>query len=213
MFKMIRVILSVVLGVLMVSGAVFAASTDTMFVNDEAIDGSILTESTNIDPSTVTLPPAVPDTLEGTVQAIKVSPSDLTLYPKAATLFNKNNAMGFKVFAKGALVDFSKYDNVMPDIIGGRTLIPVRAMAESLGAQVTFDSSTQEIRITLNDRSVTLKVNSSEAMVNGTSSMLEVPATTVNGRTMIPLRFVGEAFGKQVGWYPSGDAKVISITD
>lgn len=42
---------------------------------------------------------------------------------------------------------------------------------------------------------------------------LEVPAASIDGRTMVPLRFAGEAFGKKVGWYPNGDVKIISITE
>lgn len=213
MFRTFSVMLLLLISIVIINGTVFAASTDNLFVGDEVLDSSILSEKTNIDPSTINLLPAVPDTLEGTIQAIKDVPSDLSLYPKVAALYSKNNGSGFKVFAKGNPVDFSKYDNVMPAIVGGRTLVPVRAMAEGLGAQVAFNDATQEISITLGDTLVKLKVNSAEATVNGAANTLEVPATTINGRTMIPLRFVGEAFGKRVGWYPSGDAKVISITD
>lgn len=213
MNKLIPMLLTLVLGALLITGVAFGAAGDEVFVEDGDIDPAILSEGTNIDPSAVVLPPANGDTLEGVMETLKRTPSDLSLYNKAAQLFNQSKGQGFKVFSKGVLIDFSKYDNVMPTIVDGRTLIPVRALAESLGAVVTYEDSTREITIILNGKTIHLKLDSVQASVNGVPSTLEVPATTVGGRTMIPLRFVGEAFGKSVGWYPAGEVKVISITD
>lgn len=213
MNRLIRGFVAMVLGAMLISGAAYAASGEEVFVNDDGLDASLLQEGTNIDPATVVLPAADENTLEGVIDALRGTPGNLPLYSKAAQLYSQNKFQGFKVFSKGMLIDFSKYDNVMPTIVDGRTLIPVRALAESLGAVVTYDESTREITIVLSGKTIQLRLDSAQATVNGVPNTLDVPAAAIGGRTMIPLRFVGEAFGKTVGWYPAGDVKVISITD
>lgn len=48
--------------------------------------------------------------------------------------------------------------------------------------------------------SINLVVGSNSAVVNGSSKTLDVSPTLINDRTMVPLRFIGEAFGAQFGW-------------
>lgn len=97
------------------------------------------------------------------------------------------------VFVDGKPVDFG---GAAPTQIGGRTLVPLRAIFEALGAQVEFNAGT--IRARRGDTNLQLSLGSSQAVVNGTTRVLEVPAQSVFGRTLVPLRFVGEAFGAGV---------------
>jgi len=89
-----------------------------------------------------------------------------------------------------------------PVIINGRTMVPVRFVSESLGATVDWNQSTKEVTIKLSNNTVVLKIDSTTAIVNGSKVSLDVPATIAKktGRTLVPLRFVSEAFGAIVTW-------------
>lgn len=85
----------------------------------------------------------------------------------------------------------------------GRVMVPLRGIFESLGADVLFDARTRAIKATKGDRVVELTLGSRQAMINGQMSYLDVPAATLGGRTLVPLRFVSEALGADVRWLPS----------
>ena len=91
---------------------------------------------------------------------------------------------------------------------GGRLLVPLRAIFEALGAKVIFDSGT--IRATRGSTNLELSLGSDQAIINGQRSTLDVPAQAVFGRTLVPLRFVGEAFGAKVNYDPVTQAVTIS---
>lgn len=101
-----------------------------------------------------------------------------------------------RVILDGKVLSFE----VAPIIENGRTLVPLRAIFESLGASVSWDASTQTVNSTRNQTTVILTIGSTQPKVNGQEWPLEVPAKIVNDRTLAPLRFVGEAFGGTVKW-------------
>jgi len=84
----------------------------------------------------------------------------------------------------------------------GRVMVPLRGIFESLGADVVFDNASRTIKASKGDRVVELALGSREAMINGQMSYLDVPASSIGGRTMVPLRFVSEALGADVRWSP-----------
>lgn len=103
--------------------------------------------------------------------------------------------------------------DVPPLLENGRTLVPMRAIAERLGSTVDYDSISKKITIIGKDRNVTLTVNQKEAYVNGIEQLLDVPAKVVNGRTLVPLRFVGQSLGATVNWDgPSQTVTIVSAT-
>lgn len=93
--------------------------------------------------------------------------------------------------------------DVPPVIEDGRTLVPLRAIFEAMGATVSWDQSTQTATATKDGTTVVLQIGSTTPTINGQVKQLDVPAKIVNGRTLAPLRFVGEAFGGTVGWDPA----------
>lgn len=99
---------------------------------------------------------------------------------------------------------------VPPAIEEGRTLVPLRAIFEALGATVEWDQSTQTATAVKGNCSAVIKIGSLFPTVNGQVSQLDVPAKIVNGRTLAPLRFAGEAFGGSVIW--NGDTQSIRIS-
>lgn len=89
---------------------------------------------------------------------------------------------------------------VAPIIENGRTLVPLRAIFEAMGASVEWDESTRTVTSRCGSTTVVLPLDSTSPTVNGKIWKLDVPAKIKNGRTLAPLRFVGEAFGGQVNW-------------
>lgn len=109
------------------------------------------------------------------------------------------------VTVDGKPVDFG---GAAPTQVGGRTLVPLRAIFEALGAQVDFSNGA--IRARRGDTNLSLALGSTSAIVNGVTRALDVPAQSVFGRTLVPLRFVGEALGAGVNFNPI--TNLISIT-
>ena len=85
-------------------------------------------------------------------------------------------------------------------IVNGRTLVPLRAIFEALGASLQWDPATQSITATRGDQTLKLVVGSNTALNNNSPVQLDTPPQIINGFTMVPLRFVGESLGEQVGW-------------
>ena len=100
--------------------------------------------------------------------------------------------------------------SVAPIREGGRVLVPLRGVLESLGANVSFDYSTSTVRAQRGATTIALRLGSTQAYVNGQLRTLDVPARTVNGRTIVPLRFMSEALGATVQYNGSQNAVYIT---
>lgn len=112
------------------------------------------------------------------------------------------------VFVDGRQVNFP---DAKPYIKNGRTLVPVRFVSEEMGAKVTWDNRNREVLIEKNGKKILLKIASKNVYVNGVKKVIDVPAELKNGRTMVPLRFINEAFGANVYW-DDEEKKVIITT-
>lgn len=106
----------------------------------------------------------------------------------------KDKELKIKVRGKNA-----KFD-VPPVIKGGRMLIPVRAVTQSLGAKVDYDAATGQVTITKGETTVIITLGSRQILVNGVPQELDVPAQAINNRTFVPLRFLAEIFGQKVDY-------------
>lgn len=85
-----------------------------------------------------------------------------------------------------------------PLIKSGRTLVPVRSLAEALKADVNWDGSTQTVNISKSGKKVSFKIGSREVSVNNEKVSIDVPAIIVNMQTLLPLRAVCELLGADV---------------
>jgi len=110
------------------------------------------------------------------------------------------------VLLDGAPVEF----DVLPQVTDGRTLVPLRAIFEALGAEVSWNAETQTVTGTKGGTTVVLPIGSTSPTVNGQVVNIDVPGTVVNGRTLVPLRFVAESFGVHVNW--DAEARQVTIT-
>ena len=100
--------------------------------------------------------------------------------------------------------------DVSPTIENSRTLVPLRAIFEALGTDISWDESTRTITAIKTGIEVKLQIGSQTAYKNGSPVILDVPAKIINERTLVPLRFVSEALGAKVGWH--GRTQTINIT-
>lgn len=98
----------------------------------------------------------------------------------------------------------------LPVIVKGRTLVPLRDIFQALGTPVEWDNQTRTVSAKKDGVEMQLVVGKAEALINGKVVKLDVPAQIVNGRTYVPVRFVGETFGAQVNWDNAN--KVITIS-
>ncbi|OAJ72616.1 N-acetylmuramoyl-L-alanine amidase [Brevibacillus sp. SKDU10] len=98
---------------------------------------------------------------------------------------------------------------VPPLISNGRTLVPVRVIAEGLGAKIDWNQQERKAKITKDNREVILQLSSKKAYINGKAQTLEATPELINNRMLLPLRFVGEALGATVGW--DNDSRTVIV--
>ena len=87
-----------------------------------------------------------------------------------------------------------------PVIESGSTLVPMRFLFEQMGADVEWNGETQTATATLDNTAVTFAIDDTNAEVNNTPATMDVPARLINGKTMVPLRFLSEEMGFEVAW-------------
>lgn len=90
--------------------------------------------------------------------------------------------------------------DVPPVIEKGRTLVPMRRIFEALQAEVSWDEKTKTVTAVKEDKKIVLTAGKQKAMIDGKACLLDVPAKVMEGRTMVPLRFISESLGLQVTW-------------
>lgn len=100
--------------------------------------------------------------------------------------------------------------DVQPQLINNRTMVPLRAIFEALGATVNWNNDTQTVTSTKGGTTISLTINSPKMYVNGTPVALDSPACLVSGRTLVPVRAISEAFKLKVDWI--GDQNTVSIS-
>lgn len=97
-----------------------------------------------------------------------------------------------------------------PELVSDRVFIPIRAVTEAFGANVSWDDNTQTVLIKLNDDTVNITIGSNVVMKNGVSETLDCIPFISHDRTFVPVRFIAESFGARVVW--DDDEKRVLIT-
>ncbi|NGQ96007.1 AMIN domain-containing protein [Brevibacillus sp. SYP-B805] len=102
--------------------------------------------------------------------------------------------------------------DVPPLIQNGRTLVPIRVIAEGLGADVAWDQPTRTATITRENSTLVLQLNRAKAVVNGKEVALDTAPVIYHQRMLLPLRFVGETLGAAIGWDADSRTVVVNRT-
>ncbi|TEB10774.1 Protease inhibitor [Pelotomaculum propionicicum] len=112
------------------------------------------------------------------------------------------------VFLNGKQLTFDQE----PILVENRILVPLRKIAESLGATVVWTGVRPQVTVQKGDTVIGLNIGSNEGFTNNRQIFfLEQPPIIVNGRTMVPLRFLSETLGAKVDWDEKG--RTVSISD
>ena len=109
------------------------------------------------------------------------------------------------VGSKKALVNGEKKELDVPAFTENvRTLVPVRFISESFGAQVGWEESTQTATVSIDGIEIRVVIGENQITVNGQQKDMDTAAVTRNDRTMLPLRVICESIGKKVFWDDRG---------
>lgn len=98
--------------------------------------------------------------------------------------------------------------DVVPVIKNDRTYMPIRFVAESLGAEVAWSDERQQVEITSEDSRILLTIGEKTAYVNGKAEELEAAPFLEDDRSFTPVRFIAENLGAVVDW-TEGEQKII----
>ncbi len=106
--------------------------------------------------------------------------------------------------------------DVPPQLINDRTMVPMRAIFESLGATVEWEEVGQVIIATRNADIITMQIGSPNLIVQNVISgdkkvvELDVPPQVINDRTLVPVRAIAESLNAQVDWVDATQTVVIT---
>ena len=121
--------------------------------------------------------------------------------------YTKSKAI--RVLIDGSQIQFT----TDPLIVNGRTMVPMRAIFEAFKLSVSWNDSTKTAYAYDTETSISFQIGSTSAIVNNEFKFLDVPASLINGSTMIPLRFLSESLGYHVVWVGRSNLILISKSD
>jgi len=99
------------------------------------------------------------------------------------------------VFLNGNYIDLG----AKPIIKDGRTLVSMRAFLEALGQKVEWNNDERKV-ISTGDKNIEITIGQNTGYIDGEASPIDVPAEIIDGRTIVPVRWIGEALGYRVQW-------------
>lgn len=100
--------------------------------------------------------------------------------------------------------------DVAPAIINGRTMVPLRAIFEYFGADIDWWADTKRIYAYLCSVNISMAVGRESASINYKKATLDSPPVIIEGRTLVPVRVIAEAFYADVSW--DADTRTVIIT-
>ncbi|MDR0490176.1 MAG: copper amine oxidase N-terminal domain-containing protein [Oscillospiraceae bacterium] len=120
-----------------------------------------------------------------------------------------------RVIVNGVEVEFDQ----APIIVDGRTLVPIRAVTEQIGAEVRWNGATQTVTVLYRDTGVALQIGNSYMTARNLDTgnerlvLLDVPPQLYSARTLLPIRAVMEEFGCKVDWDNASKTVIIATED
>lgn len=129
------------------------------------------------------------------------------LVKRPENIEEKKSGKLIKVFIDGKQLNFTDTD---PIIESSRTLVPMRAIFESLGAEVYWDQTNHIASGKKDGTAVSLKIGEDKGYINDKAVALDAPAKIQDARTLVPLRFIAESFSAEVRWDEATRSVVIN---
>lgn len=114
------------------------------------------------------------------------------------------------MMVNGVSKEIDPGQGTIPVNIQGRTFLPIKAVIEEIGGTVSWDGIEQRVSIQCNGKNLELWIGQTAMQANGVRQNLDVaPYISPTGRTMLPLRFIGESLGCDVNW--EGTTQTVTI--
>jgi phage baseplate assembly protein gpV len=125
---------------------------------------------------------------------------------------NRNNGeIVFKIDSKIAYKGNTRIDlDTAPTILENFTVVPLRALGDALGAETQYEDATRTVTVKYQDKVLVFYIDSKLVKVNDEWKVIDIAATLINNRVMIPARFVSESFGAAVVWEDETREVIIS---
>jgi len=210
--------ISIALSILMVLSLVFAVYASG---NTDKGNGKIK-ETAEVTPSPEVTPAVTPaDTLEGLTEQLKAYHKDKALrkilHSEIKEMRKLTGDTTIPILVNGQLVE----SDVPPVIKNYRTLIPVRAVSNALGAKVEWNGDelvtiTKAVDSTVTEAvytTVVINLKTGDITKDGELMVLDVKPQVISNRTFVPVRFIAEAFGMKVEWNKELDGVVVDDDD
>ena len=93
-------------------------------------------------------------------------------------------------------------NDVAPMLIDGRTMVPLRLISEAFGAEVVWNGSTRSVTIKTQDKVLNMTV---DQVIDG----FDAAPVIRNGRTLVPIRYIGQSLDANVIWVPDKQQIVV----
>jgi hypothetical protein len=197
-----------------ITGANFTGATSVMFGSTAATgvtvnNGTSISATSPAGTGTVDITVTTPAGISATSSADQFTYTTTTPAASQTVLVFTIGSTDYTVNGQAQTMD------TPPIISGGRTLLPIRYVSTPLNATVNWDPSQQMVKVSLNSNTIDLWIGQNIAQVNGTATPIDstnsvVAPIIVNGRTMLPMRFIAESLGCQVNWDPS--QQMVTVT-
>ena len=97
----------------------------------------------------------------------------------------------------------------VPIITNGRTMIPIRAIAESMGGTADWDAADRRISLDCNKNKVLMWLGKTDVSVNNVMDEMDIAPYVSNDRTLLPVRFSAENIGAQIEWIGTSQRVII----
>lgn len=123
---------------------------------------------------------------------------------------NNDGKKPVEVSLNGTNVVFPDQQPVVVD--PGRTMIPIRVVSELINSTVEWDAQHKRVKIVKGNSTMLLWVGSQSYWLDGNYHNMDVSPYILNGRTMVPIRFITETFGYDVKWDSSGTVPVVKLS-
>ncbi len=133
----------------------------------------------------------------------------LTLFLAMISTISVMAEQPISVYVNGEKLAF----DVEPVLLNDRTMVPMRKIFETLDAVVSWNDDTQTASGVKNGVRVSVTIDSPEARVGNETKSLDQPPVLLNGRTLVPLRFISESFGAEVEWVDATQTVNITLDD
>ena len=104
------------------------------------------------------------------------------------------------MLVNGSQMEIDPGRGTAPAIIDGRTMVPIRAIIEAMGGTAEWEASSQTAVLWYDNNVIRLTLNERTAYFNDEAYTLDASPAVINGRTMLPIRFIAERFGLAVDW-------------